>query len=230
MAVKFITVKGSNSLTSEPYYIAFPQHGRTMTKREAYEYAAEETGYKATAVRAAILALKEYIRENQAKGNITYIDGVVSIRNYVKGGFESMTGPWVKGGNYLLVKAVEMDPFKNILAGITPTNSTEGANPRIDTVLDETTAEYGVITGLDTFSIAGTDLGPDQTKDDEGVVLVGSDGVEHECVISYSDLGNVKANLAAALTAGEYTLKVYTRSGMGENFGVRCATRKVTVK
>ena len=32
-----------------------------------------------------------------------------------------------------------------------------------------------------------------------------------------------------ALEPGEYTLKVCTRSGMGEGFGVRSATRKVTV-
>ena len=40
---------------------------------------------------------------------------------------------------------------------------------------------------------------------------------------------NVKAKLAAALEPGEYMLKVYTRSGMGEEFGVKCATRKVTI-
>ena len=36
-------------------------------------------------------------------------------------------------------------------------------------------------------------------------------------------------SVTAALPAGEYTLKVYTRSGMGEAFGVHVATRKVTV-
>ena len=32
-----------------------------------------------------------------------------------------------------------------------------------------------------------------------------------------------------ALPAGQYTLKVYTRSGLGDQFGVTVATRKVTV-
>ena len=230
MAVKFIAVKGSGTIASSPFYIGLVQHERSVSKKEAYEIAAEQTGYKATAIKAVFMALAEYIRENQAKGNITYLDEVASIRNYVKGAFDTLTGPWAKGKNYLMIEAVEIDPFKSILSGVTPANNTEGANPKIDTVLDETTREYGEITGTDLFSIAGSDLGPDTTKDDEYVALVDADGVETKCSVTYSDLGNVKAQLTAALTAGEYTLKVYTRSGLGDEFGVKVATRKVTIK
>ena len=79
------------------------------------------------------------------------------------------------------------------------------------------------------LSGAGADLGPDSEREDEYVALVNAQGVETKCGIEFSDLQNVKARLAAALPAGEYTLKVYTRSGMGEAFGVHVATRKVTV-
>ena len=95
---------------------------------------------------------------------------------------------------------------------------------------DETTREYGEITGTDVFSIAGADLAPDSEKEDEYVALADKDGVEHKAEIEYSDLQNVKAKMAAALPAGEYTLCVYTRSGMGDEFGVKKTTRKVTVK
>ena len=81
----------------------------------------------------------------------------------------------------------------------------------------------------DLFSIAGADLGPDSERTDEYVALADAHDVETRCEIEYSDLQNVKARLAAALPAGEYTLKVYTRSGMGEAFGVHVAARKVTV-
>ena len=60
--------------------------------------------------------------------------------------------------------------------------------------------------------------------------LTDGDGVEHKAEITYSDLQNVKAKFDVALPAGEYTLCVYTRSGMGDEFGVKKATRKVTVK
>ena len=227
--IKFITVKGQGDTAREPYYIGIPQHERTLTLREAYELCAEHTGYRATAVRAVFKALAEFVRSNQALGNITYIDGVASVRNYVRGAFEGLSGPWVKGVNLLVVNAVEMDPFKSLLAGIVPANNTEGAKPAINTVLDETTREYDVITGTDLFSIAGSDLAPDAEKDDEYVALVSKEGAETRAAIEFSDLQNVKARLGAALPAGEYTLKVYTRSGLGDEFGVHVATRRVSI-
>ena len=175
------------------------------------------------------MAAAEYVRENQRMGNITFIDGVASIRNYVRGSFEGLAGPWVKGRNVLMVNAVEMDPFKTVLASIIPVNKTEGAKPAINTVLDETTLVYDVITGTDVFSIAGADLAPDPTKDDEYVALVNARGLETKAEIEFSDLQNVKAHLATALEPGEYTLKVYTRSGLGDQYGVHVATRKVQV-
>jgi len=229
MIAKFITMKGASNIAATPFYVGLVQHERTMSRRETYEYCAERTGYTATAVRAVFLALAEYIKENQRRGNITYLDGVASIRNYVKGAFAGLTGPWVRGVNYLSVQAVEMDPFKTILAAVLPTNNTEGAKPVINTVLDETTLVYDVITGTDVFSIAGADLAPDATKDDEYVALVDAHGVETRAEIDFSDLQNVKAHLAMAIPAGEYTLKVYTRSGLGDEFGVHVATRKVVV-
>ena len=227
--IKFITVKGQGDTAREPYYIGIPQHERTLTLREAYELCAEHTGYRATAVRAVFKALAEFVRSNQALGNITYIDGVASVRNYVRGAFEGLSGPWVKGVNLLVVNAVEMDPFKSLLAGVVPANNTEGAKPAINTVLDETTREYDVITGTDLFSIAGSDLAPDAEKDDEYVALVSKDGAETRAAIEFSDLQNVKARLGAALPAGEYTLKVYTRSGLGDEFGVHVANRRVSI-
>ena len=229
MIVKFITVKGPDRLATEPFYMGVVQHERTMSRRETYEYLAERTGYKATAIRAVFMAAAEFIRENQRKGNITYIDGVASIRNYVRGAFAGLSGPWVKGRNVLMVNAVEMEPFKTILVGVVPSNNTEGAKPVINTVLDETTLVYDVITGTDTFSIAGADLAPDTTKDDEYVALVDVHGIETKAEITFSDLQNVKAHLASSLLAGEYTLKVYTRSGLGDQFGVHVATRKIVV-
>ena len=229
MIVKFITVKGPDRLATEPFYMGVVQHERTMSRRETYEYLAERTGYKATAIRAVFMAAAEFIRENQRKGNITYIDGVASIRNYVRGAFAGLSGPWVKGRNVLMVNAVEMEPFKTILVGVVPSNNTEGAKPVINTVLDETTLVYDVITGTDTFSIAGADLAPDTTKEDEYVALVDVHGIETKAEITFSDLQNVKARLASSLLAGEYTLKVYTRSGLGDQFGVHVASRKITV-
>ena len=90
-----------------------------------------EPGAKRRPIRAVFMALKEYVRENADKGNITYLDGVASIRNFCRGAFATSTGPWVRGVNGLVVAAVELDPFKGVLAGVIPTNNTDGANPVI---------------------------------------------------------------------------------------------------
>ena len=229
MNARYITVKGSNTLALAPYYIALVQHERTMTKKETYAYCAEKTGFTPTQVRAAFMALAEYIRENQDRGNITSIDEVASIRNYVTGAFEGLAGPWVKGKNLIVVNAVEADPFKSLLADATLVNNTEGAKPLINTVFDETTREYDVIVGTNTFSVAGADLAPDATKDDEYVAIVDDMGVETKAVVSYSDLQNVKAAFAVAPEPGDYTLAIYTRSGLGADFGVKKVTRRVVV-
>ena len=229
MAIKFVTVKGNSTLSASPFYVGLVQHERTMSKKEAYAYCAEKTGYKPTQVRAVFMGLKQYLKDNANRGNVTYMDGIASVRNYVRGAFESLTGPWVKGKNYLMVQAVEMDPFKSLLADIVPENNTEGAKPRINTVLDETTMEYDVIVGTHPFSIAGVDLAPDSTKDDEYVAIVDDMGQETKAEITFSDLQNVKAAFTEAPEPGDYTLLVRTRSGMGEEFGVKSATRKIKI-
>jgi hypothetical protein len=224
-----MTVKGSGIAASAPYYIGHVQHDRAMSRREAYEYLSQQTGFKPAQLRAAFLGLGKALAANAARGNSSGIDGVASIRNVVKGAFETVHGPWVPGVNMLVLNAFELDPFKSALAGFIPVNRTEGAKPVINTVFDETTRVYDEITGTDLFSIAGNDLAPDATKEDEYVALVSALGVETKAEITFSDIQNVKARLASALPAGQYTLKVCTRSGFGDEFGVKCATRKVTV-
>ena len=227
--VQYVTAKGAGTIASTPFYVGLVQHERTMSRKESYETLAARTGYKATAVRAVFMALAEYVRENADRGNITYIDGVASVRNVCKGWFEGLAGPWTKGRNHLMVAAVELDPFKSVLGDLVPANKTDGAKPAINTVYDEVTGVYDVITGTDAFSAAGSDLAVDTTKPDEYVALVDAKGVETKCAVTFSDLQNVKAHLESALPAGAYTLKIYTRSGLGPEYGVNAATRKVTI-
>ena len=229
MTPRYITVRGAGVAASAPYYIGHVQHDRAMSRREAYEYLSQQTGYRPAQLRAAFLGLAKALAANAARGNSSSIDGVASFRNVAKGAFESVHGPWKPGVNMILVNAFELDPFKSMLAGFVPVNRTEGAKPVINTVFDETTRVYDEITGTDLFSIAGNDLAPDATKEDEYVALVSAQGVETKAEIEFSDVQNVKAHLASALPAGQYTLKVYTRSGFGDQFGVKAATRRVTV-
>ena len=67
MKAKFITVKGSDRLGTEPFYVGILQHERTMSRRETYEYIAGKTGYTPTAVALSALA-GCYIGKAEFKG------------------------------------------------------------------------------------------------------------------------------------------------------------------
>lgn len=224
---KFITVKVSSNISSKPFYYGVVQHDRTMSVRETYAYLAEKLGVTVTQLRATNKALVKVLKAQATKGNISLVNGVASFRHVCKGSFEGSDGPWVKGTNMIILSAYEQDPFKSALSGITPANKTGGANPQIDSVFDETTGEYDNLTSL--IAIAGSDLGPDTAKDDEYVALVAKDGTETRLEVTHSDLLVVKAEIPQSAQPGAYTLKVYTRSGFGEEFGVKTASRKVNV-
>ena len=89
---------------------------RTMSKREAYELIALKTGYTSTAVKAVFMAAAEYVRENQRRGNITFIDGVASIRNYVRNALYMAAVASIKWnailGSYYHKKRAEGHPHK----------------------------------------------------------------------------------------------------------------------
>ena len=56
-----------------------------------------------------------------------------------------------------------------------------------------------------------------------------TDGTLTKAESTYSDLGQVKAKFAEAPEAGTYTLVIATRCGLGTEFGVVTAERKVSV-
>ena len=231
MVIKFVTMSGVNAITHDTINRPLVQHVRNMSVNETLAYLADETGYKEAQVKAAWLAWLKQVKLNANRGLTSRLDGVVYITINCKGSFESMKGPWVKGANYLELAAVEIDPWKSELDDCESENQTQGLKPVIDSVIDISTGEYNVITGTNVFSIGGNNLAPDTDATDEGAEVENDEtGEVIPCVITFSDIGTVKAKLSAAGDAGEYTLKLKTRCGLGENFGVKTATRKVTVK
>ena len=116
MAIKYITTKGTLQSASTPYYRGLVQHKSVMTTRQTYAHLSEKLGYTSARIQAAFLALKKYTALNASKGNISQLETIASIRNTVKGAFPSISGPWKKGQNFLLITAVTLDPFKSALA------------------------------------------------------------------------------------------------------------------
>ena len=77
------------------------------------------------------------------------------------------------------------------------------------------TGVYDVIVGMNEFTLAGTDLWPGGAREDEYVGVIAADGTLVKATLISSELNVVKAKFESALEAGEYTLIVATRSGIG---------------
>ena len=78
MTPRYITTRGSGVAASSPYYIGHVQHDRAMSRREAYEYLSQQTGFRPAQLRAAFLGLARALAANAARGNISTIDGVAT--------------------------------------------------------------------------------------------------------------------------------------------------------
>ena len=65
-----MTVKGTGTSASAPYYIGHVQHDRAMSRRETYEYLSQQTGFKPAQIRAAFLGLAKALAANAARFQI----------------------------------------------------------------------------------------------------------------------------------------------------------------
>ncbi|MBQ0032521.1 MAG: hypothetical protein KBT68_06940 [bacterium] len=228
---RFATVKGqSETFGTAPFYVGIIQCERVASSRETLAILSERTGFEVAKIRSLFLALAKIIRAYAGKGVFVTLDGVSAFRILCKGGFQNVTGPWVKGVNVLQIASCELNPFKSVLADLTPSNVTEGLKPVINTVMDLVTKEYDVITGTNEFSVDGYNLALDEAREDEFVGIRAADGTLTKAATTYSDLGQTKAKFMEAPEAGAYTLVVATRCGLGAEFGVVTVERKVSVK
>ena len=227
--IKFATVTSKVGESGKVVTRAIVQHERNFNLNASLAYFAEETGYKVAVIKAALLAFVAEIKKNAQRGKMSRMDGVFNLGINCKGSFASANGPWVTGDNYLELGANSIDAFKSYLEGIETKNITSSLKPTIDTVLDTITGVYDVVTGTDIFSVGGYNLLIDDEATDEGVELVNDNtGTVYACAVTSSDIGSIKAHLAASAPAGAYTLRVKTRCGL-EGVEVKTATRKIAI-
>jgi|GEM_PF-6923286 len=227
---KFGTVAGQSTKATAPYYVGLVQHESTMSKKDTYEHLAEKLKFSSANIKAAFLGLGKVLKQNANKGNDAIMDSIAHFKIYAKGSVAGSTGPWVKGVNSLMIVPLEQDAFKNAMGDIIPQNVTEGLTPEITTVLDTVTGDYDVITGTDVVSIGGRNLGPDVTKTDEKAYVLFDDGTTIPLAIQSSSLTQVTAKFETAPTrTGKCKIVVATRCGLGEEFGVKTATRVVEI-
>ena len=230
MDIKFATVSAVNPITHETSIRPLVQHESVKGVEESLEYFANATGYKVAAIKAVLLGLVQVMKDNANLGLISHMDGVMYVNMNCKGSFAAANGPWVKGTNYLELNAVELEPWKTALSALTAKNVSSTLKPIIDSELDTSTGSYESFGAGHTISIGGNYLAVDSEASDEGVEVVnnGTSAITALTLVS-SDMGSVKATLPQELASGEYTLRIKTRCGLGEEAGLKIATRIINI-
>jgi len=227
---KFATVVGKSTKATTPYYFGLVQHESSMTRKETYEHLAEKLKFSGANIKAAFLGLGKVLKQNALKGNDALMDGIAHFKIYAKGAVAGSTGPWVKGVNSLMIVPLEADAFKKAMGDVVPQNVTEGLTPEITTVLDTVTGDYDIVTGTDVVSIGGRNLGPDVTKSDEKAYALFDDGATIPLTIQSSSLTLVTAKFETAPTrTGKCKIVIATRCGLGTEYGVKLASRVITI-
>ena len=227
MEIKYGVVSVRNGITEQPVNRMIVQHVRTLSEADSLAVVADYLGYKATVVKAALLALAKAATQCHIRGFAAMVDGVSRFGITCRGAFDSASGPWVKGKNALEVGSTELDPWKYALDGADLSNVTAAVNPIVDTVLDTVTNSYTELTGSNAYSIAGNNLAIDTEAADEGVFLKVGDE-EIKSTTSYSDLGITRgAFLNPPAESGTYKLILRTRCGFGEGAELKEVVRNI---
>lgn len=218
----------SQSKVAPGKYIGHAVIERFINPKQFYDLLATKSGYPAAGCRAAVKAQMKVIRANAGKSVPTSVEALFSSHLKVLGGFDTATGPIDRNKNLVQLYPILTKEFRDIFKGVVPSNKTEGATPRIDSVLCD--GKWDVVCADKTVSIAGRDLAPNTEAGDEGVVLANADKETlFTATVSKSEMGSVEATFEEIPSdvTKEYYLGVRTRSGLPGEFGVAVAWRKV---
>ena len=218
-----------NSLGSG--YTASIKNDRILSKKETYKHLVENVGGSKADHASAWQWLALAVKKIAAKGCALRVDGLGVFRNKVTGAFLTSKGPYNKGTNMLLTDCYELAEFRNALDGATVVNETGGDNPVIKSILNTAIEEYDVVRVGDILSMAGTDLAPDVSNEDEFVAIYKDGALVAKATIISSALNTVTFKFeGVTLAAGDYRIGIFTRCGdETEGIGVKSAYRSVTV-
>lgn len=166
-------------------------------------------------------------------------DGInVNIENFlymalsIRGTFDSANAPFVKGVNALRVNINPKGALATACDELVGVNVTEGNRCRITSVMDSVGRTEGIISGSEdvvVYAAGGTFL-VDTTAEDEGVWLENGAGVVVAFgTVTDSTATTLDATFATLPEPGEYFFVVATRGGLGKEYGVSIARRRITI-
>lgn len=147
----------------------------------------------------------------------------------IAGAFARPDSGFTPGVNRIEVVAVPRGEFRNCLADVKPVNLVRPPAPTIQSVMDLVTGAEWTLTQGNAIGVAGRNLAPDSSREDEKVWLEKDGEKVTEGTIVSSDLQIVNVTLSLWPTPGEYDLCLATRSGLPAEYTLVTVKKAVTV-
>ena len=233
MARHEVIIHENTSATSEvaPYlgsYIA----KETLAMAAFASSIGAKCGLPAIQVMAILDGAFQALEELEREGLVRVHTDIGVICAVIKGSFPTADAAFDPERNSLELALRLDDTLSLDLSDTVPVIVTDESvtKLRVDNAMDlEEERPMNLIHGQHVFRVAGFNM----VLSDEGAAAHLENGVGTTFPLVVDEVVSkqlFKAHLESGLLAGEYTLKVYTRSGLGDEFGVHVASRKITVE
>ena len=160
-----------------------------------------------------------------------YQVNVMDISYYpvIAGAFAHPDSEFTPGVNRVEVVAIPRGELKNCLTDVKPVNLVKPPAPTIQSIMDLVTGAEWTLTQGNAIGVAGRNLAPDSSREDEKVWLEKDGEKVTEGTIVSSDLQIVNVTLSLWPTPGEYDLCLSTRSGLPAEYTLVTVKKAVTV-
>ena len=155
------------------------------------------------------------IRKQLALGNRVLLDGLCRLELYGEGTFTTEDESWDSSKHRIIVRAIPCDEVKYAAKDVVPTNTLSKVTIQLLGAQDATSLEQNALTIGHTLLCQGKNIQVTAANADEGFYLV-NDEHEFKATVSDSTAGTADMTFPDAV-AGEYTLEVRGRAGLGLN-------------
>ena len=232
MKIQYVNRLSNLKKDDKPCYQATVKNPGVLDREELVGRLANGTGYTNEMAECFLDVLVDNLRTAYRTGmriNLgSFVGGVV-----MRGSSPSARTPYAKSGLKLVPYLSVTGNLRRCLDDVSAVNVTESATVIIDNVLDVEHAIPGTIIGVRdvTVHVSGLGLKVDLAAADEGVWIEDKDGVLLEQGrVTASTTTTLDVTFDALPEDGAYYFVVASRGGLGPEYGVSLARRKITVK
>ena len=167
--------------------------------------------------------------EKLAEGNRVLLDGLCRLELYGQGKFDTEDESWDTSKHSIVVRAIPYDEIKSAAKDVVPVNTLSKVSIQLLGAQDATTLEQNTLTIGNTLLLQGKNIQVTTGYSDEGYYLV-NDEHTYKATVGACTAGTADVTFPDA-TAGEYTLEVRGRAGLGLNRSlVTASIKNFTVK